>query len=146
MDVEIGKAIVKGFVYGLALSIIVAMVTIPASYVANRYIYHSSWMRVLMIMVAGVGSVFLFMTMLVGKFFGLKVVNYLGCFPLMVTTGSGVLDYILEPILQVDQDVERIAENFNDLLIPIAEPQLAVNEALIQQAQEQAMRGQQPVE
>jgi hypothetical protein len=131
---------ISSLVYGLTLSLIAAFVLIPASYVANRFIYHSTWMRVVLIGVASAGSVLLFFAMIVGKFFGLHSVHYLGLLPLMNTTGYSLGDYFLRPLLQVDNDPVHIRASYEGLLLKQAESgsQKAVPEELFQRGRELA--------
>lgn len=131
---------ISSLVYGLALSIIAAFVLIPASYVGNRFIYHSRWMRVVLIGAASAGSVLLFILMLIGKLFGLQSVHYLGLLPLMDTTGNSLMDYFLRPLLHIDTDPVHVRESYQSLLLSPAEAnsEKAVPEELFQRGRELA--------
>ncbi len=131
---------ISSLVYGLALSLIAAFVLIPASYVGNRFIYHSQWMRAVLIGVASVGSVLLFILMLVGKLFGLQSVHYLGLLPLMSTTGNSLIDYFLRPLLQMDTDPVHMRESYQSLLLSPSEAgsEKAVPEELYQEGRDLA--------
>ena len=131
---------ISSLVYGLAMSIIAAFVLIPASYVGNRFIYHSQWMRAVLIGVASAGSVLLFILMLIGKLFGLQSVHYLGLLPLMNTTGNSLIDYFLRPLIQVDTDPVHVRESYQSLLLSPSErgSEKAVPEELYQQGRKLA--------
>ncbi len=121
---------ISSLVYGLAIALIAAMVLIPASYVANRFIYHARMMRIVMIGVAGVASVLLFLAMVVSKFFGLRSVNYLGLLPIMDTTGNSFLDYFLRPLLQIDTEVASVRDNYEGFLLSPTDDRARVPEDL----------------
>lgn len=131
---------ISSLVYGLSLSLIAAFVFIPASYVGNRFIYHSRWMRVVLIGAASVGSVLLFLMMIMGKFFGLHSVHYLGLLPLMSTTGNSLIDYFVRPLLQVDTDPLHVRASYEGLLLIPTEKgsEKAVPEELYQRGRELA--------
>ena len=131
---------ISSLVYGLTMSIIAAFVLIPASYVGNRFIYHSRWMRAVLIGAASAGSVLLFILMLVGKLFGLQSVHYLGLLPLMDTTGNSLMDYFLRPLLQVDTDPVHVRASYEGLLLTPSEKgtEKAVPEKLFQRGRELA--------
>ena len=131
---------ISSLVYGLAISIIAAFVLIPASYVGNRFIYHSRWMRAVLIGAASAGSVLLFILMLMGKLFGLQSVHYLGMLPLMDTTGNSLMDYFLRPLIQVDTDPVHTQETYQSLLLSPSEAgsEKAVPEELYQRGRDLA--------
>ena len=122
MDIDYGKLAGFGAAYGLSVALIAAIIFIPASYVANRYIYHSTWMRILMVVGAVVISPLLFIGMIFGKLFGFAPsINYLGLFPFAKKTDNTFLDLVLEPIHQIVTDPGAVADNYRGI-IPGASP------------------------
>lgn len=105
-----------GLGHGLTLAIMLGIITIPASYVANRFIHHSGVMRVVMVVGAAITSALFFVGMIVAKLFGLRHVQYLGFVPLITTKGWGWFDIALEPLRMLDSDPAHVRANYAHLL------------------------------
>jgi hypothetical protein len=127
---SISTMIAQSFGHGLKIALLIAAVFIPASYVANRFVYHSTWMRIILICAAGVGSVGFFLLMILGRAFGLKKVNYLGLVPIITATGESWKDYVLRGLIQIDVDPLRVAASYAGLLIPPGSTAPTVPEAV----------------
>ena len=104
-------------VYGVVLALIMTAFLLPASYVANRFIYHSTGMRILMMLIAGAGSVLLMLTLCILGWSGqLRKVNYLGLFP-MLESGGWFYRLIAGPLILVETEQSKVDENFTATLL-----------------------------
>lgn len=140
---QFGKALGIGLATGVSTILVVSAILIPVAYVMNRFIYHNVWMRVGMGFVAAVGSVFFFLIMLFGKFFGLfGSVPYFGLIPVIEgSTGWGsFVDFILNPMLAA-VDPQGYDRAVSTLLVPesqAGDPRFTVQEELFKRARQVA--------
>jgi hypothetical protein len=141
---QFGKALGIGLATGVSSILVITAILIPVSYVMNRFIYHNVWMRVGMGFVAAVGSVFFFLMMLVGKFFGLfGSVPYFGLMPMIEggSTGWGsIVDFLLNPLIAA-VDPQGYDRAVSTLLVPEAQandPRYVVQEDLFTRARQLA--------
>ncbi len=104
MGTDIGSNITFGLTSGIVLALTTAALVLPASYVMNRFVYHTGPMRTLMGIVAAVGSVLSMVILLAYKVYTLSVgtsayVHYFGLLPVFLrepTDGSGGGDSFLK--------------------------------------------------
>jgi hypothetical protein len=141
---QFGKALGIGLATGVSSILVITAILIPVSYVMNRFIYHNVWMRVGMGFVAAVGSVFFFLMMIVGKFFGLfGRVPYFGLMPTIEggSTGWGsFVDFLLNPLIAA-VDPQGYDRAVATLLVPEAQagdPRYVVQEELFTRARQLA--------
>lgn len=140
---QFGKALGIGLATGVSTILVISAILIPVAYVMNRFIYHNVWMRVGMGFVATIGSVFFFLIMLFGKFFGLfGAVPYFGLIPVVEgSTGWGAfIDFILNPFLAA-VDPQGYDRAVGTLLVPEAQsgdPRYVVQEELFTRARQVA--------
>jgi hypothetical protein len=141
---QIGKAVGIGLATGVSSILAITAILIPVSYVMNRFIYHNVWMRIGMGFVAAAGSVFFFLMMLIGKFFGLfSRVPYFGLTPVIEggSTGWGwFVDLLLNPLIAA-VDPQGYDRAVGTLLVPEAQandPRYVVQEDLFTRARQLA--------
>lgn len=140
---QFGKALGIGLATGVSTILAITAILIPVAYVMNRFIYHNVWMRVGMGFVAAVGSVFFFLVMLIGKFFGLfGPVPYFGLVPVIEgSTGWGsFVDFFANPLLAA-VDPQGYDRAVGTLLVPEAQagdPRYVVQEELFKHAHQVA--------
>lgn len=140
---QFGKALGIGLATGVSTILVISAILIPVAYVMNRFIYHNVWMRVGMGFIAAIGSVFFFLMMLVGKFFGLfGRVPYFGLLPTIEgSTGWGsFIDFLLNPLLAA-VDPQGYDRAVGTLLVPEAQagdPRYVVQEDLFTRARQLA--------
>jgi hypothetical protein len=88
MDAIDWNQVAIGLGNGLATSLSVLgavnLIGIPVSYVANRFIYHSKGMRVLLSIVSFILSIPLLFGMIIYSLFGLQKAHYFGYLPFIV--------------------------------------------------------------
>jgi hypothetical protein len=97
---DIGGNISFGLTTGIVLALTTAAVILPASYIMNRFIYHTGPMRTLMGVVAAAGSVFSLVALLAYKAYAVSqgqsgTVHYFGLLPIFLRdmpTGSSGSD------------------------------------------------------
>ena len=117
---QFGKALGIGLATGISSILVISAILIPVAYVMNRFIYHNVWMRIGMGFVAAIGSVFVFLIMLFGKFFGLfNPVPYFGLIPVIEgSSGWGsFVDFLLNPLLSA-VDPQGYNSAVSTLLVP----------------------------
>lgn len=141
---QFGKALGIGLATGVSSILAITAILIPVSYVMNRFIYHNMWMRIGMGFVAAAGSVFFFLMMLMGKFFGLfGRVPYFGLTPVIEggSTGWGsFVDFLLNPMIAA-VDPQGYDRAVATLLVPEAQandPRYVVQEDLFTRARQLA--------
>jgi hypothetical protein len=140
---QFGKALGIGLATGVSSILAITAILIPVSYVMNRFIYHNVWMRVGMGIVAAAGSVFFFLMMIVGKFFGLfNPVPYFGLTPVIEgSTGWGsFIDFLLNSLLAV-VDPQSYDRAVATILVPVVQandPRYVVQEDLFTHARQLA--------
>jgi hypothetical protein len=140
---QFGKALGIGLATGVSTILAITAILIPVAYVMNRFIYHNVWMRIGMGFVAAIGSVFVFLVMLIGKFFGLfGTVPYFGLIPVIEgSTGWGwVVDFLVNPLLAA-VDPQGYDRAVSTLLVPESQagnPQFTVQEELFTHARQVA--------
>ena len=126
-------------VYGVVMALILTAFLLPASYVANRFIYHSTGMRILMMLIAGAGSVLLMLTLCVLGWAGqLRKVNYLGLCP-MLNSGGWFWRLFMSPFILVETEQSKVNENFTATLLPVDSQLPRVPEELFAAARGLAM-------
>ena len=140
---QFGKALGIGLATGVSTILVDSAILIPVAYVMNRFIYHNVWMRIGMGFVAAIGSVFFFLVMLFGKFFGLfGTVPYFGLIPVIEgSSGWGsFIDFPLNPLLAA-VDPQGYDRTVGTLLVPEAQagdPRFTVQEELFKHARQVA--------
>ena len=140
---QFGKALGIGLATGVSSILVISAILIPVTYVMNRFIYHNVWMRIGMGTIAAIGSVFVFLVMLFGKFFGLfSPVPYFGLVPVIEgSTGWGsFMDFLLNPFLAA-VDPQGYDRAVGTLLVPEAkagDPRFTVQEELFTRARQVA--------
>jgi hypothetical protein len=79
---DLGKSFGIGLLVGLLFMFFSTVVTLPASYYMNRFIYHSGSMRFLLMMFSVVLAPVFFVILILGRIFGLIApTHYFGLFP-----------------------------------------------------------------
>jgi hypothetical protein len=93
MGTDIGGNIAFGLTSGIVLALTTVAVVLPASYVMNRFVYHTGPMRSLMGLIVAIGSV-LSLAFLIGyKIYtwangGSAAVHYFGLLPIFLNSGD----------------------------------------------------------
>lgn len=83
----IWKAMGAGAATGGIIAVALLIVLLPASWVMNRFIYHSAGMRVVMGIIAILGSAFSFLILVTARVFKvIKEIRYISLLPVWETT------------------------------------------------------------
>lgn len=86
---EFAAAIGKGFATGIGTLFAITLVTLPASVVMNRFIYHHGAIRTILGILAGIGSVFTLGFIAFQRIRGAwPKLHYFGLIPMFETGGS----------------------------------------------------------
>ncbi len=89
MGTDIGGNIAFGLTSGIVLALVSAAAVLPASYVMNRFVYHTGPMRTLMGIIAAAGSVLSLALLIAYKVYtwangGFTTVHYFGLLPIFL--------------------------------------------------------------
>jgi hypothetical protein len=89
MDTDvIAKAAGAGLATGLTTMLVATIILLPASYMMNRFIYHTPMMRAILGLIAGAGSIFTFIVLVGLRWYGWGKSAYFGLLPVLAE-GSG---------------------------------------------------------
>ena len=119
-----------GFVIGAVVIIFATIITLPASYVMNRYVYHGTFMRVLLGFIAACGSIFsCIIIFILFVFEYCKPVHYFGLCPTFLYTDVNtdsifswlfkVLYIVFEPFIlfYTPDDIKEFKKTFQHLIL-----------------------------
>lgn len=84
----LAQSLGTGLAAGMVIMAVASIILIPASYMMNRFIYHNAFMRLLIGILSGAGSFFVFLFLLVKRWNGAPKAHYFGLIPLF-KTGDG---------------------------------------------------------
>jgi len=93
MDTTIlAQSLGTGLAAGMVIMAVASVILIPASYMMNRFIYHGTFMRLLIGILSGAGSFFIFLFLIVKRWQGWSKAHYFGLIPLRQSgDGTGAI-------------------------------------------------------
>lgn len=148
MDVSgaslIAQSLGTGVALGLSTIVGITLALLPASWVMNRFVYHTPMMRVILAIVAGLGSFLTFMIVFIGCATGLlNKPYYFGLLPIFLNRGGGeepvgffaifkklwrILAHPFQMRYLVDKgDPAGYKKNIEMMLVPEDAPKLPIN-------------------
>lgn len=111
MDAQaLGTAVGFGLVTGITVMTGITLMFLPASWVMNKFIYHSNGMRVILGLIAAAGSIISLAIILFGRVFGnFKKIHYFSLLPMyaggppstlgdLLSFRANVVDVVTNPV------------------------------------------------
>jgi hypothetical protein len=88
----LAQSLGTGLAAGMVIMAVASIILIPASYMMNRFIYHNAFMRLLIGILSGAGSFFVFLFLIVKRWRGWSKAHYFGLIPLRQSgDGTGAI-------------------------------------------------------
>lgn len=78
----LAQSLGTGLAAGMVIMAVASIILIPASYMMNRFIYHNAFMRLLIGILSGAGSFFVFLFLIVKRWRGWTKAHYFGLIPI----------------------------------------------------------------
>ena len=106
----LAQSLGTGLAAGMVIMAVASIILIPTSYMMNRFIYHNAFMRLLIGILSGAGSFFVFLFLIVKRWQGWSKAHYFGLIPLRQSgDGTGaivgkmafvtkIIDLIMHPL------------------------------------------------
>jgi hypothetical protein len=135
----LGTALGVGLATGISTLFGITLLFLPASWVMNRFIYHSTGMRIVLGFIAAIGSIFSFAIILGGTLSGaFQKIHYFSLLPISIKnapspTPSGygtalfeqISNFVLHPI-KFDFDAAKIVDTMSHLLVDSANTDITI--------------------
>jgi hypothetical protein len=123
MDVNtLGVSFGTGLGLGLFVLFWITAIFLPASYAMNRFVYHGTFMRIILGVIAGCGSIFSLIIMAIFRMFQIgKPIRYFGLLPIFESDTSQSSNPISHPFMlffNSNVDTNALNETFKHLLVP----------------------------
>ena len=88
----LAQSLGTGLAAGMVIMAVASVILIPASYMMNRFIYHGTFMRLLIGILSGAGSFFVFLFLIAKRWQGWSKAHYFGLIPLRQSgDGTGAI-------------------------------------------------------
>jgi hypothetical protein len=140
----VATALGNGIALGLATVTAITITLLPASYVMNRFSYHTPLMRIIMGIMAAVGSFAIFAIVMIGCATGsFRKPHYFGLLPTLLDMGGNkpgptgwfawagkLVDLIAHPFKLAYNEAGYVA-NIQGLLVPENAPKVPIANSLV---------------
>lgn len=150
----IASALGNGLALGLSAVAAITITVLPASYVMNKFSYHTALMRVIMGVIAAIGSFGTFAIILIGcATGGFSKPHYFGLLPTFLDMGGPVTEpvgwwasvkrlvgVIAHPF-KLFYDEKAYEENIERLLVPTDGPKVTISDPLVDDGPSEIYKG-----